>query len=256
MTNKRKWGVLPILIVFLTVPFISSLISTFHIADFVGLGNGPIMAWALAITYELGSIVSFIALSPSILGKLKKGLILFIFLLLFLLQATGNIYSSFEFMRSKLIEDPAWLSGIMEMTMNFMNLTQAKLVLSIVIGLPIPLISLILLKSAIDYLNIDDSGKKINNKKSSLNSEVDALLANKKPVTKRPIKKKSRPKRKSKPKPTVFDKPVDEPAKVVNKNLVEKIVEGTKVEPAKVESVDEEMEFGILKDTDEKKNPR
>lgn len=267
--NKRKWGVLPILIIFLTVPFISSVISTFHITDFVGLGNGRFMAWALSVTFELGAIVSFISLSPSILSKLKKGWIIFIFMILFILQSIGNIYSSFEYMREKLIEDPTWLAGIMEMTFNFMTITQAKLTLSILIGLPIPLISLILLKSAIDYLNIDDSGKKINNKKSSDKDDLSEILAVKPKVLTKP-KKSVKQKNRVKTKPVLESKtePVTEPVveTVIEDDITDVIADSEPAVEIKKDMIKKEsspktdkseqvdLEFGLLKDTDEKKN--
>ena len=146
-----------LLFIFLLVPFISSVISTFHIVDFVGLGNTKIMSVALAITFEMGALVSFITISKDILKKLKKGFIFTIFIILFILQSTGNIYSSFDYMRHMLSINPKWLDTFMEMTFNTMDATTAKFVLSVTIGLPIPLISLILLKSAVDYMYVDDA---------------------------------------------------------------------------------------------------
>ena len=69
MNKKSDWKEMLILFVFLSVPVISSVLSTFHIYDLVKLGNAPKMAMALAITYELGSLVSFITLFGNILPK-------------------------------------------------------------------------------------------------------------------------------------------------------------------------------------------
>jgi len=146
-----------LLLIFLLVPFISSIISTFHIVDFVGLGNTKIMSIALAVTFELGALVSFVTISKDILKRLNKGMILAVFVILFILQSTGNIYASFDYIRHKLIIDPTWLGTFMEMTFNSLDLITAKFILSVFIGLPIPLISLILLKSAVDYMYVDDS---------------------------------------------------------------------------------------------------
>jgi hypothetical protein len=130
----------------------------------VKLGNAQGMAMAVALTYELGSLVSFITLFGNILRRIKKEFIYIIFIILFLLQAFGNVYSSFSYMRVHLLSDSQWLASFMEMTMNSMDLQTAKLMLSIMIGLPIPLISLILLKSSIDYFfshekTVDESEK-------------------------------------------------------------------------------------------------
>ena len=145
-----------LLYVFLSVPLLSSIMSAIHLIRMVSLGNPMAMAIALAITFELGSIVSFVALSKSILRKLKKEMLIFIFIVLFLLQAFGNVYSSFDYIHVKLISTPMWLDSFREMFFNVMDVTTTKLFLAILIGIPIPIISLVLLKSAIDYFSVDD----------------------------------------------------------------------------------------------------
>lgn len=130
--------------------------SAIHLVNMVELGNPMFMSIALAITFELGSIVSFVAMSKSILKRLKKEALYVIFTILFLLQAFGNVYSSFDYIRRMLIVDPTWLASFREMFFNAMDVTSTKLTLACLIGLPIPLISLILLKSAIDYFSVDD----------------------------------------------------------------------------------------------------
>ena len=156
-----------ILYVFLAVPLLSSIMSAIHLINMVGLGNPMPMAIALAITFELGSIVSFVALSKSILKRLKKELLIFIFCVLFLLQAFGNVYSSFDYIRRKLLVDSTWLDSFREMFFNAMDVTTTKLTLSILIGLPIPIISLVLLKTAIDYFSFEDLELKTDDTKLS-----------------------------------------------------------------------------------------
>ena len=95
-----------LLYVFLSVPALSSVMSALHLVNMVSLGNPFSMAVALAITFELGSIVSFVALSKDILKKLKKEMLYFIFAILFILQSFGNVYSSFDYIRINLIRDP------------------------------------------------------------------------------------------------------------------------------------------------------
>lgn len=144
-----------LLYVFLSVPLLSSVMSAIHLVNMVKLGNPMFMAIALAVTFELGSIVSFVAMSKNILKKLKKEALYIIFAILFLLQAFGNVYSSFDYIRRTLLVDPTWLTSFREMFFNAMDITSTKLILACLIGLPIPLISLILLKSAIDYFSAD-----------------------------------------------------------------------------------------------------
>lgn len=151
---KRTDNIL--LYVFLSVPVLSSIMSAIHLINLVELGNPVSMAIALAITFELGSIVSFVALSKKILRRLKKELLFFIFVILFLLQAFGNVYSSFDYIRHALLVDPTWLDSFREMMYNVMDVTSTKLTLALLIGLPIPIISLVLLKSAIDYFSTEE----------------------------------------------------------------------------------------------------
>ena len=144
-----------ILYVFLSVPFLASLMSMIHLINMVALGNNMPMAITLAITFELGSIVSFVALSKNILKRLKKELLMLIFVMLFILQAFGNVYSTFDYIRLKLLVDPKWLDSFREMFFNVMDVTTTKLTLAILIGLTIPIISLVLLKLAIDYFSVE-----------------------------------------------------------------------------------------------------
>lgn len=145
-----------LLYVFLSVPALSSVMSALHLVNMVSLGNPFSMAVALAITFELGSIVSFVALSKDILKKLKKEMLYFIFAILFILQSFGNVYSSFDYIRINLIRDPKYLDSFREMFFNAMDVTTTKLTLAILIGLPIPVISLVLLKVAADYFSADE----------------------------------------------------------------------------------------------------
>src|SRR3990172_4098955 len=98
MTQQKKLD-RNVLFIFVGVPIFSSIISAIHFIRFVSFGKASLMAVMLAISFELGSIVSFVALSKSILQRLRKELLFSIFLLLFILQAFGNVYSSFDYMR-------------------------------------------------------------------------------------------------------------------------------------------------------------
>lgn len=138
----------------LLVPFISSILSTIHIIDLVSFGNVATMALAVAITFEVSSVISFAATGNSVLKHVKKGWLFFIFGMLFVLQAVGNVYSGFAYMNLNLFNDPYYLSNFMEMTFNFWTLTEAKLVLATLIGLPLPIISLVMLKFAIDKASV------------------------------------------------------------------------------------------------------
>lgn len=141
---------------FILVPLLSSLISTVHLVDFFYLGNPSWISYTIAISIEIGAIASFLTLS--ILSKLNKIIVWSIFSLLFFMQVVGNIYFSYDWISRKILEDPSWIKTFQEMMEFFfyeMEQSNAKMILSMLIAIPIPLISVFLLKSTVDYLGTD-----------------------------------------------------------------------------------------------------
>ena len=142
---------------FLLVPVFSSLISTVHAVSLFSLGNKIWMAIALAIVFELGQLSSLMTLA--VLDKINKVVIWSIFIVLALMQIMGNVYYTYDFISGKMLVEPTWLKNALELinhfTYNELKPATGKLVLSLVIGLPIPLISIAFLKSLTDYLKPD-----------------------------------------------------------------------------------------------------
>jgi hypothetical protein len=142
---------------FIVVPIISSVISALHIVDFFSLGNPTWLSIALAIAIELGSIASFLTLS--ILDKLNKSIVWTVFIILFFMQMIGNMYFSYDFISASIASDASWLSAFKDMIEFFLGdleLTDVKMYLTMLISWPIPLISVFLLKSAVDYLKPEE----------------------------------------------------------------------------------------------------
>lgn len=149
-----------VLFIFFLVPMLSSLLSTIHLVKFAGLANPFILSILLATIVEMGAIVSFVVGSgKDLLKKIKKGYVVVMFLILFILQAFGNVYSSFDYIREQLVKDPHWLDTFMDMMLNTLDLQLSKFTVAVLLGLPIPLISLILLKSGVDYISSDEEIK-------------------------------------------------------------------------------------------------
>lgn len=137
---------------FLSVPLISSIISTVHLIDLFSLGNISWLAIMLAVVFEIGSIASFLAMS--VLDKIKVGGVWFIFLTLAILQIIGNVYYSYSYVSDQLLSNSTFLNNFTEL-FDFIidgDIKTAKLFLSCIIGIPIPLIALIFLKSNVDYI--------------------------------------------------------------------------------------------------------
>lgn len=141
---------------FILVPLLSSIISTVHLVDFFYLGNPSWISYTVAIAIEVGAVASFLTLS--ILSKLNKTIVWGMFFILFFMQVIGNVYFSYDWVSSKIAQDPAWLTNFREMMEFFIykvDMKTSKMILSLLIGVPIPLISVFLLKSTTDYLGSD-----------------------------------------------------------------------------------------------------
>lgn len=150
LSRVQKWTVFT----FLFVPLLSSLISTIHIVDFFELGNYVWMAYVLAAAFEIGSIASAIAITA--LDKISKFAVWSIFVILVFFQLLGNIFFSFDFVTRMEMNNPDYLLIVQEFLNYFYEFETAqdfKVTLSILIGMPIPLISLAFLKSVVDYIN-------------------------------------------------------------------------------------------------------
>ena len=146
---------------FVSVPVLSSFISTLHLIDLFALGNPYWLAVALAVAIEIGSLASFLTLS--ILSKLNKGFVWTVFIILFLMQIIGNTYFSYEWISGKIAQDSKWVDSFKEMTEFFfgsLQILDIKMYLSILISWPIPVISVFLLKSATEYLGSDEEEEK------------------------------------------------------------------------------------------------
>lgn len=146
---------------FLAVPALSSLISTIHIVTFFGLGNMSWMAIILALAFEIGSIASLMTLT--VLDKINKAAVWFIFFVLVVMQMLGNVYYTYDFISQAMVSNPQWIDSFIDlvemMTMQKLEERTTKFILSLLIGLPIPVISLAFLKSVSDYLKPDNTEK-------------------------------------------------------------------------------------------------
>ena len=173
---------------FLLVPFFSSIISTIHVVDLFSLGNITPLAIVLAVVFEMGQLSSLMTLT--ILDKINKTIVWSIFILLALMQILGNVYYSFDFITNKLAQNPNWLGSALELINKFtyskVDVSTGKFIISLVVGLPIPLISIAFLKSLVDYLKVED-------KSSQADSDLSPVNIAKTKVEETPIEVKSEP---------------------------------------------------------------
>jgi hypothetical protein len=121
------------------------------------LGNPSWISYTVSVAIEIGAVASFLTLS--ILSRLNKTIVWLMFFILFFMQVVGNVYFSYDWVTAKIAQDPSWLTNFREMMEFFVYKVDektSKMILSLLIGVPIPLISVFLLKSTSDYLG-DDS---------------------------------------------------------------------------------------------------
>jgi hypothetical protein len=161
---------------FTLVPFISAGISTIHLLNLFDLGNANWLSILLSIAFEIGSISAFLMMSE--FKQKHTFLKWFIFLILFFMQIIGNIYYSFEFINMSLKENPLFLESFTELANVFimffreeaLTTSGSKFLLSCLVGLPVPIISLAFLKARmnLDIINDEEKQKEeiINNTES------------------------------------------------------------------------------------------
>lgn len=152
---------------FTLVPFISAAISTIHLLNLFDLGNANWLSILLSIAFEIGSISAFLMMSE--FKQRHTFLKWFIFLILFFMQIIGNIYYSFEFINISLKENPLFLESFTELANVFIMMFRedplttsgSKFLLSCLVGLPVPIISLAFLKARmnLDIINEEENLK-------------------------------------------------------------------------------------------------
>jgi len=141
-----------ITVLFISVPILSSLISTYHLISFFTLGHSFILALMLGIAFEVGSVSSFLAIT--VLKKINRNLVWTVFIAITLVQILGNIYYVFNYIHHKVIENSDWMLTITQIFAWFgFGTTDAAMIVAIMSGGVLPLISLFLLKSTADYLD-------------------------------------------------------------------------------------------------------
>lgn len=181
-TSKQSKNSIGIIIAFFLVPFISSVLSTIHIISFADLGNHEFVAYVIAATYEIGSITAFIVvMNSNILKQINRGSMVFIFIMLFIVQALGNLYSVFSYVNDRLAANPQYLDTFKDMFFNMVDTYTSQMIIGFFVGVLLPLISLIFLKSATDYFygkdafsfkKDDDGVSEVENERESVKKEA------------------------------------------------------------------------------------
>ena len=134
-----------VFLIFIIPPIIISLISAYHLITFYSSANPFNMAIILAFAIEMASMSSLIALA--FLDRLKRGTIWTIFFVLVTLQILGNTFHSFVYLQQQ--------TELAKLLFNFLSLDNSLSsyrIISIIMGLPLPVIALAFVKGAVEYL--------------------------------------------------------------------------------------------------------
>lgn len=139
LKTQEKWWIG----VFITLWMLVSTVSTIHSVEFFKLSNSTILAWILALGFELGAIAS---LGGLIISRGGKGLIWFLFIVLTAFQIHGNMYW-------------AWVNaGDLKEWIHLLDLIDEnpdtqKRIFTIISGGILPIVALGFMKSLMDYLS-------------------------------------------------------------------------------------------------------
>lgn len=153
-SKKFSWVTFLVTFAFLAVPMGSSFVSLHHVKEFIALGNPDWMAWFMSIIYEVASIAILVAIVR--LDKLNPFYIWTAFFVVTFIQILGNAYFIYDFVKNKVVEQDDWISNFVEFSGHIFPLVQNEtryiFILSCILGISIPLLSLLLTKGATDYL--------------------------------------------------------------------------------------------------------
>lgn len=144
-----------IIMIFLIVPFISSLISMIHVVRFLSLGNTEVVSITLAITYEIANLT--ILMAVVLMKKLRAFFVWACFIVLLCIQIVGNVYYSYDYILINIAGNPEYLKtfiSFINQISDFEDPNTIIFTLACFLGLPIPMVSLLLVKSVVDYLEL------------------------------------------------------------------------------------------------------
>ena len=149
--NKRdnivKWSIISI---FVGLYALVSTISTIHVIDFFKLSNPDWLAITLAIAFEIGAAACLGAII--ILNKTSKTLVWILFILITLMQMTGNMYYAYSHVQN--YQGWAELFGLVEEEPIFQ-----KRILAFISGAILPIVALGFIKSLVDYIRPSDENQ-------------------------------------------------------------------------------------------------
>lgn len=151
-----------IVISFLVIPLLSATISAFHVERFMRLGNPNLLSISTSVAYEISSLSIMVILV--LIPNVKQTLVWTAFILLVFMQIIGNIYYAYDYIYVNIADNPMYVANFTRMVNTFMVVEPSTciLILSCLIGAPVPIIALLLTKSTSDYFKDPEQEAKEN----------------------------------------------------------------------------------------------
>ncbi len=159
MEQNKKWYLtkdgknIALIAVLLMIPLATSIYSTIHAFDFLGLGNSRVFAIPLAAIFEAGLLAALAALQ--IMRNVEKWSMYTIFIILTLLQFIGNLYYGYNYMTEHIKTNPYFIQNFIELFEFIHDPEDAKgwkRIISFAIGGFLPVISMIFLHMNMVYI--------------------------------------------------------------------------------------------------------
>jgi hypothetical protein len=156
-----------ILIIFALIPILSSTVSAIHLESFLRLSNPIYLSITIALAYELANLT--IVLVVVNVKETNKLILYSAFMILIFMQILGNVYFSYDSLVNN--GGSVRFREILDFISIEADQKSSDFILSCIIGIPIPLVSLLLTKLVSDMLE--------NNKFSSKEEVKDLTLIDK-----------------------------------------------------------------------------
>lgn len=154
---------------YIAVPFGCSILSAYHLIDFIKLAN---LGWAsitIAIIIEIASLSCIFGLVT--LDKIDKSLLWTTFWIVTVIQLFGNWYAAYDFLFNKVNENSKYLGSFKEMMLDIDNLV-LKFILSFLLGSIMPCLSILQSKSLAKYLENSKKESQESKEQLSISTEL------------------------------------------------------------------------------------
>lgn len=132
---------------FIVPPMFVSIVSMIHLWTFFEISNHSFWAFIVAICFELISIASLLALT--VLDKISKNALWWTFFGVAIYQIIGNIFSSFMYLNQNSLDNMKWAIEMFGMPSGIASYR----IMAIIQGACLPILSLTLIKLAVDYMD-------------------------------------------------------------------------------------------------------